>query len=764
MTKTQGIFQSELSRNPARPDAAEAPARDAGSSVKRTGVVFVHGIGSQKPAETLLGWSAPIIEVLTAWRRQIPADPVDPDPRDPVLRATIDFSSTLPTISLRVPAATTDDGVVHPECEWLLTEAWWASKVEPPGLNTITNWLGPSGGAAQVIDGILGNRTEGWLLTVSRAAVVPFVSVLSGIILTLYGLLRGLTAIIPVQAVKDAAILHTFDDFLTGWFGDVRILLFDPAQSANIRGGLAEAVTRLRRAGCTRVVVVAHSGGVMVSYLALTDPALGPSALDVDKLVTFGEGWNLALRLTPADVGMADRLRRDITRAHPQLRWRDFWGSHDPAPAGPLELDEIQPPVADRDRIRSYRVWNRRSLLEDHGGYFDNDEEFVVPLMREIDVPEGWGEASRFYPPDPGAPPSVVPEEVVDDPRAMADPRVIRHRQRVATVALWRQVALAVPVTVIALALQQFPERLITIGSEVATLIPRIPIAADIIDLVRTFSQTTLPNLEFELLFVQVRPGGLADFVTLFGTGVLQAIVLISALQIAFAPIQAYRAWPAGSQMRPIMLAVESALIAVMAVVVARAYLVPAGDVLLGAGFIAWAPGLLVTALIGLLTLGTSEIVNRVRAPALSSAFGVASSIFFTAALAASVIAIFRIDRLERAEIAYVVIWVGAFLVLSAGRNRWSLWDRAERQIAYGRLGDVPVDRRPAILSSVGFMVVGVTLATWVITGANVWIALGVLAGVVLIVVGMAWGAKAWRQYGDPVVAPGSVGSARGST
>ncbi len=766
-TKTQGINPSELSGTRARPDAPAAPAAPGEETPRpsaRTGVVFVHGIGSQKPAETLLQWSAPIIEVLTAWHRQFPSDPADLGPRDPVLRATIDFSSTLPTISLRVPAATTDDGVLHPEREWLLTEAWWASKVEPPGLNTITNWLGPSGGAAQVIDGILGNRSEGWLLTVSKAAVVPFVSVLSGVILTAYGLLRGLTAVIPIQAVKDAAILHTFDDFLTGWFGDVRILLFDPAQSANIRGGLAEAVTRLRGAGCMRVVVVAHSGGVMVSYLALTDPALDPSKFDVDKLVTFGEGWNLALRLTPADVGMADRLRRDITRAHPGLRWRDFWGSHDPAPAGPLELDQIQPPVSDPDRIRSFRVWNRRSLLEDHGGYFDNDEEFVVPLMREIDVPDGWGEASRFYPPDPGASPTVEPEEAVDDPHAMADPRVIRHRQRVATVALWRQVALAVPVATIALALQHVPERLVTIGTEVATVIPRIPIAADVIDLVRSFSTTTLPTLEFQLLFLNVKMHNLEDFVRVFGTGVLQAIVLISALQIAFAPIQAYRAWPTGSQMRPIMLAVEAVLIAIMSILVARVYFLPAKDVLLGAGFVAWAPGLFVTALIGMLTLGTSEIVNRVRAPALSSAFGAASSIFFVLALAAAVIAIFQIKDLERAEIAYVIIWVGAFLVLSAGRNRWSLWDKAERQIAYGLVGHVPVNRRPAVMSSVGFMLVGVTLAAWVITGANNAIALGVLVGVVLIVAGMAWGAKAWRQYGDSVVAPGSVESARGST
>ena len=119
-TKSQGIYASELSRARPRPEPPGAPASgalDAGEptrSVGRTGVVFVHGIGSQKPAETLLQWSAPIIEVLTAWHGKLPTEPPDPGPRDPVLRATIDFSSTLPTISLRVPAATTDDAWCTP--------------------------------------------------------------------------------------------------------------------------------------------------------------------------------------------------------------------------------------------------------------------------------------------------------------------------------------------------------------------------------------------------------------------------------------------------------------------------------------------------------------------------------------------------------------------------------------------------------------------------------------------------------------------------
>ena len=34
--------------------------------IPTTGVIFVHGIGSQKPGETLLQWSTPLIEVLIA--------------------------------------------------------------------------------------------------------------------------------------------------------------------------------------------------------------------------------------------------------------------------------------------------------------------------------------------------------------------------------------------------------------------------------------------------------------------------------------------------------------------------------------------------------------------------------------------------------------------------------------------------------------------------------------------------------------------------
>jgi hypothetical protein len=771
-TTSQGVFRSELLRGAPPATPASAPAGDGSPApaVARTGVVFVHGIGSQKPAETLLQWSAPMIEVLTAWRRRV-RGPGDSGPDDPVLRAAIDFSSPFPTIELGIPRTIAPDGTVHPAREWLLTEAWWASKVTPPSLTTIANWLGPRGGAGQVVDGILGNRSEGRLLTLARGALVPFVSVLSAVILTAYGLVRGVTGLIPIQSVKDAAILREFDDFLTGWFGDVRILLFDPAQSANIRAGLAEAVTRLHDAGCDRIVVVAHSGGAMVSYLTLTDPAIDPTRVHVDKLVTFGSGWNLALRLTPDGAGMADRLRRDITRLRPDLRWRDFWGSHDPAPAGALQLREIQPPIADPARVRSYRVWNRRSLLDDHGGYFDNDEEFVLPLLREIDAADRWAESSRFYPPDQ-APPTVGaapgPAATVDtdeDPHGVTDPRVIRHRQRIALVALWRQAGLAIPVATIALALQLYPERLRTIGDEIATLVPRVPLLADLIDLIRTFSTSTLPSLSFGLpVMGTLAPGVIADQATSLGTGVLQAVVLISALQIAAAPIQAYLAWPPGRPVRRPMLAIEVAVIGAMIAAVLGPLMFAADHgTLLGAGLIAWLPGIVVTAGTGILAWIGTNVARWIKAPAASSAFGGVASTIFTIALASSVVAIFRITGLERVELAYVAIWLGAYIVIRLGRGRWAVWDQAERQVAYGLVADVPVDRRPVALSAGGFLLVAVVLAVWVLAGASGWVVVGVAIALLLILAGMAVGARAWRRYGDPTGTPGAVESARGA-
>ena len=758
VVKSQATFPSELaapSPGPVEPDATR----------RRTGIVVVHGIGSQLPAETLLSWTAPLIEVLTAWRRSGAADNRRRTPRaerdrpnDPVRTAAIDFSSPYPTISVHIPA-TEVDGTRHPEREWLITEAWWASNVSPPSLSTMINWLGPGGGAARVVDGILGNEGAGSLFVASRAILVPIVSIVAGLVLSLYGLFRSIAAIIPVQAVRDASILRQFDEFLIGWFGDVRILLFDPAQSANIRAGLAEAIERLRRR-CDHVVVVAHSGGAMISFLTLTDPELAPKA-QVDKLITFGSGWNLALRLTPDGAGMADRLRRDITRLQPNLRWRDFHASHDPAPAGPLELDEIGPGLADRTRIRSFRVWNRLSVLGDHGGYFDNDEEFTLPLLRELDVPDGWGEASRFYPPDLG----TVDPPIDPDRSANPDPRIRRHRQRVAIRGLWRQTIVAATVTTIALAMAFAPGHLVAIGTEVATLLPRVPLVADLVDAARDLAGAPLERLGYELpLGPAIEPGTIASAVDWIGLGVLQGVVIMAGLYVIAARTRAFQAWPPDARLHRVLWLYEAILsIAVGVVIVFVAVVAPPHDELLGAGLADWVPGIAVTAgTIVAAVLGTVA-TQAARVTVVSSAYASAAVIVFLAALACTGLAILRSPEFEHVEVGYATIWATAAILFAAGTSRWANWDRFERLIAYGPLADVPVDRRPVLASALGFLTLATTLAALVLAGPSVWIAYAGLLGVVLVIVGAALGARFWKDAADPVAAPESIKSARGS-
>ena len=91
--------------------------------------------------------------------------------------AELDYESPLPVVTVRIPKARIGE-VDHPEKRWLMTEAWWASKVEPPALATLTSWLGPRGGTEQIVAGILGNPSgnPGWL-GISKKMVLPFVTV-----------------------------------------------------------------------------------------------------------------------------------------------------------------------------------------------------------------------------------------------------------------------------------------------------------------------------------------------------------------------------------------------------------------------------------------------------------------------------------------------------------------------------------------------------------------------------------------------------------
>jgi hypothetical protein len=781
-TKSQGAQPSQAEQVARAQDRSGGAATEhVHASEDKVGIVFVHGIGSQKQGETLLQWSAPIIEVITAWRRRARAKNLLPDdggPLDPVEIAELDYESPLPVVTVRIPRVRIGE-VDHPEKRWLMTEAWWASKVEPPALGTLTSWLGPRGGTEQIVAGILGNPSgnPGWL-GISKKMVLPFVTVFSALILTLFAFVRAISRLIPIDAVRDSAALREFDGFLTGWFGDIRILIFDPVQSANIRTGLVRAIEALRGIGCGPIVIVAHSGGAMVSVLALTDPRHRDA--HVDKLITFGEGWNLAVRLTPKEepgspmAGMADRLRAGIGTFRPKLRWTDFWASNDPAPAGELLVHKEMNPKPAADQVVSKRVWNRRSLLDDHGSYWDNDEEFIIPLLRELDDPTGDGSASRFYPVQaaPPAASNAAPSPAAESgkPPEEAGLRASRHRERVAALAIWRQACIVFPIAAISVAIVLAPSRLIAMGQTIADALIRIPgvkLLEGPFHWLRTLELGVIPVINVPAV----------SFLVEFGVWVLQAVVFIAILQLLFAPVRAFHAWGIGAPMRAAVLTAESilaGLLVIAAVVVLSADQLlgwlqpifpgldqPGHGLLLGSGGPDWVGGLLVTAgLIGL-SFASSWLVSRWKTPIATMVVGGVGSALFVLALVAAVLAIFKRPGVELAELAYAGIWIAFVIAYRIGHSFWRLWDRRERQEAYDLEVAEKVNRWPAIVGAASLTMVAVSLSVWVLGLAVEIPVLLTVASAVLAAFTLYLAGQATKGAADPLSAPGPVMSAR---
>ena len=117
---------------------------------------------------------------------------------------------------------------------------------------------------------MLGTGPLAWF---SKVSLQPIVSVITSFVLLVFAALLALSKIIPIGPFKDAVVLKLAASFLTDWFGGARTLLRDPGQSANVRTRVQMTIKALRAYGCRNVVIVAHSGGTMVSLMTLTDPA-----------------------------------------------------------------------------------------------------------------------------------------------------------------------------------------------------------------------------------------------------------------------------------------------------------------------------------------------------------------------------------------------------------------------------------------------------------------------------------------------------------
>ena len=670
---------------------------------ERTGIVVVHGIGPQLAGQTLLDWTRPIIQVL----RDAPAaDPGLVVPlatagavRDPVIKSNIDFSGdTFPVIQVGVPRRSdvAGDDPRAKERTWVFTEAWWASEVRAPSLATMISWLGEQGGVGRIVQGIQENKLSGRWAILGRISLQPIVSVLTSFILLLFVLLLAIAKVIPFGPLRDAVVLRLASSFLTDWFGGARTLLRDAGQSANVRYRLLSTIKALRAYGCQDVVIIAHSGGTMVSLTTLTDPAF--AGLRVEKLITIGEALNLGWRLNDADPDNppptpppGDRMAGDIGRLQPNLEWRDFWGTDDPAPSGRPQL----PQNFTKDtwpRFTAERVYNRMSLLEDHGGYWDNDEHFVIPLLRELDVPTGDRGASRFY--------SDGAESYLRS----------RRKERVGLLALWRRALLSLPlVAIVAAATVSAPGFVPTLGQLALQLFGLIPgneivgqAAAAFVNWIAGLSTIGIPLVPNALQYDSL----LTPLYTL-GTWALEAI-LIALLANALLPGQIDRLWSnpeRGARPRFLLLVVDYAVgIGAFAMVVAGFFILLTPErraaiweglslgpfvLLIGAGLFAAAVGGAGRAARGFLRgtrLGQGRMGHVTRSVGIFVSAAFLGTVLIGMLLIALSIVLVIIDS-GHDHLANHQFVIGAIAVLvlfnllaRLGTWRWDIWDVRERR------------------------------------------------------------------------------------
>jgi hypothetical protein len=423
-----------------------------------------------------------------------------------VVRSELSFSgASRPYLELQVPASPDQPG--SQPATWIVTEAWWATDLRAPSLGEASRWLRSRIGT--IVRGIskgfsredrweqrrgeareeasgdwrqaeLGQRRWAWIrrfdrlqLRFTRYALLLTIAP-SFLALLVWAPLRA----IPIGPLRSFAEARFIDTFLTDWFGDLPLILDDSVQSANVRARLAGTVGALRTLGCDAIVLVAHSGGAIVSFSTLLDPFY--RNCQIDKLVTLGEALDLGWRLEGAygrPLPTGHRLRGDPRANRPAIRWTDFWASYDPAPAGRIASPDVQAiPVDARDPhtyasdvasdrptdvlvIEDRPVTNYMSLFEDHGSYWSNDEGFLVGLVRQIDRPRGDVDGSRFY------------RDPVD--RAV---RIERRRSRVATLAGWRWlVGIGLLVAIIASGVRAYAGPIWNAGTSVEALWSIVP-------------------------------------------------------------------------------------------------------------------------------------------------------------------------------------------------------------------------------------------------------------------------------------------------
>lgn len=409
----------------------------------RRAILVMHGVGSQEKGQTLND----VVEPLARFLQRPSASPGHPEG----LRLDVDMRPE------QGPAHATPRFQVGSEDEeWVITEAWWAKRFFANSTGPVLRW----GFAAlvrhgwSIVYGILVRPavrpdepepndevyrepkaralSRLWDILVALAVAVlyiPAAIVIIGLAAIFYVIAMLPTwLLIPIPA---AAAVRALVNSLVDGPGDQQVMTSNYLARDSASRAVVEALaphldhTAPDYTPCDTVTIIAHSGGAVVSYDALSGPdvkgwSFGNGRTSVTWF-TVGSGLNLAYRMG-ATRGFWNR------GLDPRITWVNLWARYDPVPHGPA-IPELLQQIATgsdaADRCRSLRVVNRDNPFADHGEYWRNYEEVVSRFVYEIMGRPQGGQPLR-------------------DAVAKAVGEIERHRHGVATIVSLRFLVAAV--------------------------------------------------------------------------------------------------------------------------------------------------------------------------------------------------------------------------------------------------------------------------------------------------------------------------------
>jgi hypothetical protein len=222
---------------------------------------------------------------------------------------------------------------------------------------------------------------------------------LIGTLLLLVGLALLLAKLPFFQSALLTSATRTINSVTLHWIGPIWVYLLQYGWSSAIRERFEQELEAfLDDPQCERLVVIAHSMGTVVSYEALTTVLARPQ-------------WqSRATHLPITYVSLAGALRRFwlLSRTDPErlratlpehVRWLNFWSRYDPVAVGPLSPRALPPlnrnaSAQDQATDKALRarlatcenvdVINTDSVFSDHTTYWDNLEQVVGPIAREL--------------------------------------------------------------------------------------------------------------------------------------------------------------------------------------------------------------------------------------------------------------------------------------------------------------------------------------------------------------------------------------------